>query len=255
MPSRIETLSQAGFSSEEIQEYIARKRVLFRENGFSDSEVDAYFGIAPKLEDVDTEPFRKSFRERFAAFRAAAIKAGPGEMSQPEPDLSDVEIEVPFKDAVEIGLGGSVTGLLAREKPPRMLPEDASRAERIVAQAAGLAGDFPFMVAGAAIGAGSGPLALVTGTAAAFALPAGLRRVLVETYQNGQIDSFGRFWDVLSATLLDEMKGYATGAAVGATVGVARAAALPAAAAFPIELTTLVKVGAALDGQIGRAHV
>ena len=48
-----------------------------------------------------------------------------------------------------------------------------------------------------------------------------LRELLMQTYSNGQIDSFGAFWDVFSSTMIETLKGYGIGMLTGAAGGAA----------------------------------
>jgi hypothetical protein len=221
----------AGFPPEEIQAWIAQTRTQGAQAGFSEGEMNAYFG-AP---EIDPEPIREHFRERWTA----ATEGRPFDLT--------------FMQALEAGWEQSIIGLLKEQKLPEIDVSDAPRYQRLAAEATTLALDLPVMMTGALIGgaggAETGPGALITAMGGAFALPAGLRHVLMEKYGNGEIDSWERFWDVLSGAVIAEFKGYVTGATTAmAGLGAARAGA-PTAVKFGTELLTMVRMGAALEGR------
>ena len=148
--------------------------------------------------------------------------------------------------AIESGFQSSVSGLLYRgEKPDKLSPEQLKElpaTQRILAQGAQLAGDLPFMVPGAIIGSvGGGPAAPLTALGGAFALPSGIRKVLMDKYEEGEIDSFGEFWRRTIGAADETLKGFATGVATGAAGAIG---------GFPAEIAAMVTVGSALEGQI-----
>jgi hypothetical protein len=90
----------------------------------------------------------------------------------------------------------------------------------------------------------------------AFALPAGLRGVMVDAYQKGEFKNFGDFFERASGIMLDTAKGYVTGAATAGVVG--KVGQVTAGASAPIrsvsqmtaEIGTMVTVGSALEGHV-----
>lgn len=184
--------------------------------------------------EFDDTPIRKHFREAW-------------EKIEPRKDLS-------FSEAFAAGWQQSVWGLGKREKLPEIfLPEEPYMGDRLAAQVGTLAGDFPFMVAGAALGAasGGGVFSAATAFGGAFALPAGIRRVLMETYEKGKIKSFERFWQVLSAATIDEFKAWTVGATTGAAGKIAGVSPiLPNTARFAAEVSTMATMGAAMEGRV-----
>lgn len=167
-----------------------------------------------------------------------------------------------FMDALDAGFQTSVFGLIARGKAPdKVLGKDPSFLESAGSAIGGIVGDAPAMVGGAFLGgaAGSptGPGALATGLAGAFALPSGLRNVLMDAYTNGEVVDFTDFIHRAGSALWDTAKGWLTGAATAA-VGPLAAKALPASASIvartvaptAAEIATMVTVGDALNGQV-----
>lgn len=162
-----------------------------------------------------------------------------------ESGLPPSKFEPTTKEAISEGFGTSVTGLLANQKVPEGIPQDAIKrlpaAKRLAMQTATLAGDFPFMVGGSVIGLGGGPEAAVGG---AFALPAGLRKVLMDKYEKGEVkdvkDFLGRLWGASYETL----KGYAVGATTGAVGKIGGFEGVMG------EVATMVTVQSALEGHV-----
>jgi hypothetical protein len=109
-------------------------------------------------------------------------------------------------------------------------------------QAATLSGDIPFMVAGAALASPGGP---ITATGGAFALPTGLRQVLMDKYGKGEVQSFSDFWSRLGDATTETIKGFAVGAATGAAGKFA-----PTGLAIPAEVSAMTTVGSALEGRV-----
>lgn len=244
-------LRQAGFSDQEISEWAMGTRQTLSDAGFSQEEINSYFG-KPPLDEAPIHGFfgdlyRKTFGEDFHL-------TGEGDNNpNTAPQLS-------FTDAIRAGFEVSVTGLLARRQlPEHQLREQAPLINRVASGMATMAGDFPFMLAGMAMG---GAMGGATGTAVAgppgaaaggvigaggmmIALPAGLRRSLIDSYREGSIDSFGEYWERLSAVAADSWDGFVTGAA---TAGVGKLAPKPIR--LPAEISTMVTVGSALQGEV-----
>ena len=234
-------LIDGGFSDEEITQWQADQRKALSDAGFNQAEIDTEFGHPP----LDPKPAARVFEENIK--KATAPETPDGE---PKP-ITD------FMGALEAGFQGSITGLLARGKnPDTVLAEDAPRMSRIASSLGQLAGDVPAMVGGAIAGAGGGP---VTATAGAFALPAGMRKVITDAYANGSAETFEEVWDRISGALIETGKGWITGAATG--VAGKAAGMLPiasptakTAATIASEVTTMVTVGKALEGQVPNAN-
>ena len=234
-------LIDGGFSDEEIGQWQAEQRKALSDAGFNQAEIDTEFGRPP----LDPKPAAKVFDDNIK--KATAPETPDGE---PKP-ITD------FMGALEAGFQGSITGLLARGKnPDKTLAEDAPRMSRIASSLGQLAGDVPAMVGGANAGVGGGP---VTATAGAFALPAGMRKVITDAYANGSAETFEEVWDRISGALIETGKGWITGAATG--VAGKAAGMLPiasptakTAATIASEVTTMVTVGKALEGQVPNAN-
>lgn len=169
-----------------------------------------------------------------------------------------------FLGALEAGFQVSVSGLVGRgQAPSKEVSPEAPWYSRAAGNVASMAGDFPFMVGGALLGAGTGaptgPGAAITGMAGAFALPAGLRATLMDAYSKGDFQTFGDFWDRASGIVWETTKGWLTGAATSVAGGAAKAV-LPSAgvagAVVPTaaELGAMVTVGSVLEGHAPAAQ-
>lgn len=234
--SAVEEMKQlhaAGFSDDELGQWALDRRKELSEAGFRQDEIDTYFGHPP----FDPKPLVDQFNTSLEQATAPASAEG-----QPKPVTN-------FVDALKAGWGESVTGLL-QERPKATLAPDAPMASRIAGMVGTMAGDFPAMVAGYAAGGGQ-----ITGMAGAFALPAGMRKVLMDKYEKGEVESFQDFWERASGAFIDAAKGWVTGAATGAVgkaVGMAPIASptVRATAVGASEIATMVTVGKALEGMV-----
>tara|TARA_R110000787_G_scaffold203497_1_gene313985 strand:+ start:2329 stop:5988 length:3660 start_codon:yes stop_codon:yes gene_type:complete len=251
--TEVDALRAGGFSDPEIQQYVAGQRKTFSEAGFTEIEVDEYFGKPP----IDDGPIFKwaneTIDEALDEIVGPAVDVDPNKDDDVQdfqrPDVLDV-----LKKGIEVGYQGSATGLFVRgEMPDVELGEDAGAIARLSSQMSGLVTDFPIMVAGAIGGAPAGTATMGPGLgtiagagAGAFALPAALREALMEGYKNGSIDDFGEFIDRVGAILLEAAKGAATGASTMTAGGLAKGPV----AKFGAELTTLVTVSKGLEGEV-----
>lgn len=238
--TQLAQLKAAGFSPDEQNAWIASKAQTLTAGGFTQDEIATYFGNPP----VDPSPFRDYFNGVLAEVAATPEAGGQGQPAATEGMNLD--------QAFQAGFQNSVTGLAARQRVPEIVLENTTMGENIAAMAGQTAGDLPAMFAGAFIGgaAGGGIGSAVTATGGAFAFPAALRKLLMETYANGQIKTPERFWEVASATFLDAATGYLTGAATAGAGLAAGAAGAPVAAKLSAEIGTMVTVGAGLEGRL-----
>lgn len=261
-----ESLKNAGFTNEEIVQWESDTRLELSQAGFSTTEVDEYFGI----KEPDMAPMQKWFKENLDAAKkeketksqTATTEKGP----QQTPDHADT-----FLESIEAGWKMSLAplpgSLLTRgEAPDVILPDDAPMHYRIASQMATLAGDFPAMVAGAVGGsvagtAAAGPVGTVVGGGAgAFALPTAARKILMDHYEKGDIQDFQDFWSRASGTFIETAKAAVVGGAtagVGGLVGKFAPAVVGTAAgkvaATSSEIGTMVTVGKALEGETPNA--
>jgi hypothetical protein len=146
--------------------------------------------------------------------------------------------------AAKYGWQESVTGMAARGKMPDS-PEFAPTGinQFIAGQVAG-AVDTPWYLAGLLFGgaASGNPVGAAGG---AFALPAGLRKVLVDRYTKGEISSVEEFKSRLAGAATETIKGEIAGA-TGALTG----QLAPLAAKIPAEALAITATQAFLENHV-----
>ena len=234
--AELKQMQEAGFSDAERQDWMMGRRKQMGEAGFRDDEIDSYFGQPPFNRDAAT------------AYAQASLE----QATKPTTDGTPKPV-TDFTDVLKAGFGDSITGILTQGKPTTTISPDAPRMTRIAGHVMTLAGDSPAIAGG--FFAGGGPASPVTGMAGAVALQQGMRKVLMDSYEKKEVTSFGDFWDRFSGAFIDTFKGYITGLATGAVgkaVGLAPIASptVKTATTLASEITTMVTVGKALEGQI-----
>ncbi len=205
--------------------------------------------VAPEKPEPDMSAIQNHFEENIK--KAAPENATPG---------ADKKVAKGFIDAVETGFDMSVTGL-GISKPDKVLPEHAPMYMRIASQVGQLAGDVPAMLLGAVGGGALGSEVPIVGNAVgaaagAFALPEGMRTIMMEHYQKGDVKDFSDFWERTAATIINSGKAALIGGAtagMGGVVakgigGLAAPVAVKTAAQLSAEVATMTTVGSALEG-------
>ncbi len=249
-------LRQAGFNDQEIDQWKTDTTSQLMGAGFSTPEVDNYFGA----KNPDMKPIKGVFKQNEE--KAALSEPQPAEGAPPKPAKS-------FVEAIEAGWDMSVSGLL-KDKPHTVLPEDAPMFYRIASQVSQLAGDVPAMLAGGTLaGAAIAPIAAATGPVAgpiveaagagygSFALPATVRKVLMDHYEKGDVHDFQDFWERSAAAFIEGQKQGFVGAATVGVGGVAGKVLSPIAsvgiktsAQLVSEVATMTTLGKAVEGQV-----
>ena len=235
-------LEEGGYSQEAIFEHEQTTRKLLFVGGYSGDKIDEFFGI----KKFDSKPIKSYFDTNLAQFehqRKIASEEAKDPLrttiGQQAPDAMAEEADT-FLEALEAGFQMSVSGLVGRGKAPDlMVSEDSGMFYRIVSQIGTLVGDVPAMIAGgigggaaggaagAAVGGPAAPATAAVGSmlgssAGAFALPAGMRQILMDHYEKGDVKDFGDFWERASAAFIESGKAGLVGAAtagVGGAVG------------------------------------
>lgn len=269
---KLQSLRAGGFSDQEVAAWQADRSRALLDGGFSQEDVAKYWGE----KSFDTSALKQHFEKNLAA-----VKTEPGK------DLS-------FMDYVDAGWQMSVSGLIKRQKmPDTILPTDVPLWGSIASKVAQIGGDLPAMLAGAwvgaeggaavgaptgaAIGVLGGPSAPVTvpagaalgattgavlgGGYGAMALPAYIRRTLVDAYSKGQVKDFHDFWGRAAGAFIDAHNAGMVGAVTAGAGGVVTAAAAPvmspiAAKALNLgaQVTTMTIAGKAMEGQVPTAR-
>jgi len=109
-----------------------------------------------------------------------------------------------------------------------------------------MAADLPVMIAGGAVGMGGGPVGSMAG---AFALPAGLRKVLVDRYKNGEVVDFADFRD----RAIGAMKETAKGGVVGAITSVSGGLGAKVGYKVASEIAAMTVAGKLVEGEVPTA--
>lgn len=257
----------AGFTEEEVYQEEQRQRAEMFAANFNSDEIDEHFGV----KKFDPTEFKKLVQKNLEEYQTQeAQKQGEG--------AAPKEAEN-FWEAIQAGLQVSVAGLATRGKMPDVtVSEDSGMFYRIASQVGTLAGDIPAMIAGgwaggasgSAIGGAAGTVVPGIGNAAgaigggilgagggSFALPSAMRKVLMDHYEKGDVQSFGDFWERASATFIEASKGFAIGAATaGVGAKVAKVASplvsqgTTAALRSGSEVATMVTLGKAIEGDV-----
>ena len=229
----LEAARAAGFTNAEIENYQHSQIQESLAAGFSPDDMAIHYGSL-ELDDSHLEAY------------AGRIV----------PELEEAGV----LDAIRLGSQATIFGLLARKDlPEATLPQDAGFGLELLGGLTTLIGDLPFFLGAGAVAAETGPIGAA---AAAFAVPAGIKQVLMDTYANGQIQDFDTLVDRLGNVLGVMAVEGTVGAATGGTGQLARLAGgkviAKATAAGPIGPKTIAKTTAekiALATGVGVAEV
>ncbi len=179
-----------------------------------------------------------------------------------------------FKE-LQAGWQSSATGLAVTNKqlPTVVLPKDASMAAQVVSGIGQFAGDVPAIAAGLFGGGVAGSEIPVVGNVAgaamgSFAVPAALRKVYMDHYEKGDIQTAEELAGRTMSTLWETTKGAATGLAttVAGPIGGKLAGNLAERVAGPVvanvasrlatpiaEVAAMTTAGKVLEGQLPNA--
>lgn len=250
----VQELTDAGFTPDDINKWQQSESDKLSAAGFAPDEIAAHVGAPP----LPPEPDDTAIKKHFDTTLKAAADANK------DPDGNHKAFS--FADALMAGWQQSVTGLQNRKAvPDKILPEDAPWYQRIASSTASLAGDAPAMVEGFGIGMAAGiplgPLGMgAVGTGGAFALPAGMRRAMMDSYAKGEIKTPREFLSRAAGVFLDSAKGFVTGVATdltGGAAGIGLKAApvlVKAAGVTTAEIGAMTTVSKGLEGQLPTAQ-
>ena len=270
MAGLLTELRNAGFNEDGISAYMQEEQTKLKVAGFDSNEINTELGIdeddslmkntvqelsEKKWEQAEDASPWESFLKHFEApFSKKVAKSFMSVQSAKETGLAPHKFEPTTTEAIKAGWGQSVTGLLYSGKVPENIdPEYLNDMDRILFQASTLTGDLPFMTIGALFAAAgtaeTGPGMVPFAMGGGFALPHAMRKVLMDDYQYGRIKDLKEFMARLLNTVYEASKGYATGFATGKA-----GLAVPPIAKLPAEVTTMVSIGAALEGEVPTAQ-
>lgn len=246
-------LRYAGYSEDKIAQWKGDQMQTLQQAGYPQEKINKYFDI----KEPDTTAMKDYVKKNIEAFHEG--RKGP-DGEKPKEAAS-------FMEALDAGWESSVTGLgLAGKMPDKVLPEHAGFAMRMAAQTAQLAGDLPAMAAGGVLGGmvdaaagtavapGVGTVAGAAygGMAGAFAAPAGIRKLLMDHYEKGDITSAGDFMERLAGATWDAAKAGTVGALTAGAGLLAKP--LGTAAGLGAEWATMTTAGAAMQGKLPEAN-
>ena len=238
---RLDALVEGGFSDADILGYQRTRNEALSEGGFSAQDINEYWGTP----EPDEEPLMRWAEDAIDTFLDETIGA---DVDGKRPSITETATQ-----AFTAGLQESVGGLLIRgEEPSVQAPE--SLLGTSIAGVTSVVSDLPIMipaaVGGAIAGLAGGPAAPITvpATAAglAFAVPAGMRASLIDSYRNGSYTSARDFIERTLKVYLETAKAFA----VGATTGTAGALARPGLRRLGSEIITLTTVQQGLEGKV-----
>lgn len=245
-------LRNAGYGDDQITHWKAQTADTLSQAGYSNQEIADHFGV--KEPDVSA---MKSFVSTNLKAHAADQKAkrDPVDTSPPPIPAKD------FWDNLAAGWGMSAGGLdLDKGKSPLETPENAGRINNLANMAGQIAGDTPAMiVGGAATGFATGvatanPVAAAVGAyAGAQALPKAMRKILMDHYEKGDILTKEDFVQRLKDTTMEALKGGTVGALTGGAGTVVGKFGTPLAQ-LAAEGATMTAAGAAVEGKLPDAN-
>lgn len=251
-------LRSSGFSDEEVDQWKGQTTDTMTNGGFAPADINKFWGRKePNMSDVSTH-----VKKNLASVSDQEQAASPDAKPKREPiDVSPKPVEAKdVWDAMAAGWSHSFAGLMTdREKPPIELSKDASISQNLVSSGAMIGGDLLPMAAGASAGGAiAGPPGAWFGMGA---VPAFMRKMLMDKYDNGEIEDAGDFSRRVVSASWDAFKdGTATMAmgAVGANMKAVNALGgsrlIKAATSLPMQLAAenaaQTTVAAALSGHL-----
>jgi hypothetical protein len=228
----IQKAKEAGFSDDEIASGLTVERQKAIDAGFSPQDFDEYYG----KKSFDPKPIQDH------------VSANIQKATAPEtPDGKPKQVK-DFAEAFEAGFGISTGSLLFRP-PTKELSPDAPMLSRFAANAGTFLGDIPALTGGYLIG-GANP---ITGTAGAIAFDEGLRKIMMDKYEKGEVQSFQDFFERAGGATLETLKGWVTGAVLGGVgqgmkLAPIASPAVKNAATYAAEVATLATIAPAMNG-------
>ncbi len=222
--------------------------------GFVPDGSDPSASIQPQKEDlgfIPDEPDLSSMKSMVKEnLKAHKEKREPVDTSAPPVEAKDLV------DAIAAGWGTSVSGLMIDGESARIQGfKDQGVMMDIASKITQLAGDFPAMVGGGALFGAAGEAVGGPGVAAkaalfgAGAVPATMRKVLMDHYDKGDITDKREFLNRLAATTWEAVKGGSVNVATFGAGKYAGAAAGPLAKTGA-EIATMVGMSSALEGKM-----
>ena len=167
--------------------------------------------------------------------------------------IKKVEPETDYAKALKYGFANSALGLAINGEIPK--PMELQFGEEVVSSLGAVVGDLPTFLTGFFVG--GGPLSLVTGMGGGFAATEGIKQVLRDSIEKGEINTAGEWWERFKGATEEAGKGYAIGAVTGGAGKAVKTATEMAeasllakqAAPFLAEVSAMTTTSAAIEGR------
>lgn len=220
---QIKALREEGIPEADINEWRKVREDALREGGVPEEEIRAFFGDPPT---PDQKPIKEAIKADPVWHPPMAIPSS----QEAKPSTPEIPKETKgIWDAFEAGLEGSSAGLAWRGKlPDKEFKPSGSMLEEFAHSAGQAVGDIPFgaaaatmagltaggIVGGYATAAGTPVVGIPAGAAAALgagyfaagAAPAAIRKLLTNSYKNGEVKTAQEFSDLFTGVLAQSMK-------------------------------------------------
>lgn len=197
-------LSAAGFTQPEIEQEKTKQSQDMVGAGFSDKEVKDYWG----QKETDMSPVHDTVKTNLAKAQSEEASSTTTKPKREPLDVSPKPVEAKdVWDAMAAGWSHSFLGLMIdREKPPLEVTDNATTGQALTGMAAQIIGDVPASAAGYR----------AAGSFGMGAVPAAMRKFLMDKYDNGEIedpsDAAKRIVDATWAGVKGGLSTYAMGA-------------------------------------------
>ena len=167
--------------------------------------------------------------------------------------IKKVEPETDYAKALKYGFANSALGLAINGEIPK--PMELQFGEEVVSSLGAVVGDLPTFLTGFFVG--GGPLFPVTGMGGGFAATEGIKQVLRDSIEKGEINTAGEWWERFKGATEEAGKGYAIGAVTGGAGKAVKTATEMAeasllakqAAPFLAEVSAMTTTSAAIEGR------
>lgn len=239
----------AGFSDAEIEDYKSTAADKYQKAGFSPQEIGEYFGA----KSPDMSAVKNYVQANLASAQKAQAESAPEGGVTPGDNAQDLPVKNPvtpaksWVEALDAGWQMSVTGLLKRGQAPDVaLDKNADWKMKLAAQVGQMGGDLPPFLAAGALASETGPIGA---GAAAFAMPAAMRKIMMDHYQKGDITTAKDFFQRAAETSWETIKAAGVGG-VTAGSGAFVAPYVGNLAKAGVEAATNTMVGAAVEGRL-----
>lgn len=243
---QLKALKEDGYTPSQIAEWRKDAEKAFQEDGYPEDAIRDYFGD-PKFDEAPVKEYFKSNPDWHAPMVNAPAYTGKDKAPPVQKPPKEAK---GLLDAFGAGFKATGVGMIANQGlPDTVLGEKATILEKLAEGAGQIAGDAAPMIGGAVLGTlGAGPVA---GWFIGGAVPAGMRKMLVDKYTKGEVKSAQEFWDRTQETFAAMGEGGIINTlTMGAGAGASSAAGRVLGKVALKEVSkTAIKTGAALTAE------